>query len=179
MDESLKKLKNDQLVDVIINYKKYKYSEDTRDSAYEILKTRRISREKLFLIAEKYISVNRKIKYTKERLSGLFSQYGKFSLISMIFYSSIILLNIVNIFISEPLIRLIISLLAFVCMIFTYVFHAIAVSKNLVFRSIMDDNYKNDFLNFIIYYFLVLPISPLILIYNVYYMKKSIRNYGN
>jgi hypothetical protein len=53
--------------------------------------------------------------------------------------------------------------------------HIITINKHMEFRIRTGLEEKNKLLRFIIIYFIILPIEPIIYIYNIFYMKKEIK----
>jgi hypothetical protein len=176
MEDKMKALTNEQLIDVIINYEKYKYNEDTRDAAYNVLKTRKISRQKIDVITEKYLSKKKQILYKKTQLNHFVKKYMIFAFTSLIL--SISPLFFAGLFFVFKLFLIvdIYPVLTIVLEIAAYVFYLLAMNKNLGFRSIADPAEKITLLKFILYYFLLFSVSPIIIVYNIHYMKKVIKN---
>ncbi len=86
MDERLKELDNEQLIDTIVNYQKYKYSDAIRDDALRVLKTRKVPKAKLDRLAEKFVSDKRKVEYDKRELTAIAKRYALFAGVSLSVY---------------------------------------------------------------------------------------------
>ena len=79
MDERLKDLTNEQLMDAIVNFKKYGYSEEIRADALRTLETRKIPKAKLDRLAERFVSEKRKVEYDKRELIAISKRYALFA----------------------------------------------------------------------------------------------------
>ncbi|MBN1523038.1 MAG: hypothetical protein JW904_01035 [Spirochaetales bacterium] len=173
-ENKLKELTDDQLIDIVINYKKYHYPDDSPDIAMTILKKRTVPKEKIELLAEKYIVEKQEIKYEKQELSTLLKDYVKYAVFTYIFvvtnYLLIIFLPVLFFLVFEP----VAIIIAFAIFIITYIFYALTINKYIIFRSIADGMNVNKLINFF-YYAIGYAVSPIVLIYNYFQMKKAIK----
>jgi hypothetical protein len=178
MDERLNDLTNEQLIDAVVNYKKYRYSEEIRDDALRVLKARKVPREKLDWLAEKFVAQKREIEFNKQRLISISRRYKLCALIAATGYFPAIAFIPLFSFLAYLIPGIPFAILWFGCAIVAYVFYALAIHQLLVFRAMVEGENDISLLQYILFYGILFTIYPVIIIYNSFYMSRCIRNYG-
>jgi len=173
--QKVRDLTDDQLMDVIVNFHKYGYPETIREAAFRELKKRKIPQAEIDRIAEKYVVQKRDEQYEHATLLELYRRYVRCSLVVLAGYFFTVLLSLAYAVLREPSLRSVLPFLLLGTAGVMIGFAVAAIGQNLRFRAVADRADTNRFLVALVYYILVFSFAPLIVTYNIVYMKRVLR----